>query len=77
MRFYGFDPKSLSAKPLKAESFHTGLWEFTYIEEASLGLMNVLEFYKKNVSTVYYSNGFSILFSMWEKSIFGLYFNVF
>lgn len=25
--------------------------------------MNVQEFYEKNVTTVYYSNGFSILFS--------------
>lgn len=39
--------------------------------------MKVVEFYEKNVSTVYYSKGFSILFLMWKKCIFGLYFFVF
>lgn len=45
-----------------------------YREEVSLGLMKVEEFYEENVSTVYYSNGFSILFLNWKKCIFGLYF---
>lgn len=39
--------------------------------------MTVLELYEINVSTVYFSNGFSILFSVWKKCLFGLYFNVF
>lgn len=39
--------------------------------------MKVVEFYEENISMVYYSNGFSILFLMWKKCIFGLYFFVF
>lgn len=39
--------------------------------------MKVVAFYEENVSTVYYSNGFSILFLMWKKCILGLYFFVF
>lgn len=39
--------------------------------------MKVEGFYEENVSTVYYSNDFSVLFLNWKKCIFGLYFFVF